>query len=237
MNKYPIKHLSNSSLKQWNTCAFAWKKKYVDHVKQPNTFYFAFGRAVHAALEEYGRMVIMREEIDREKIFETYQQEALKESVGLPSRDLMQFRADYPMGHDLVEATLNFLDGKPIVNVEEEFLVDLGWGIPFKGFFDVVFDDPKISDYKTTSKPWPKKKLNEDTQFTIYYAAYHQLYGVYPKLSVIQLNKKTKETTETFVLRTPLQIEKVKQMVQEMLAELETGIYKKCGRCEMCRLF
>lgn len=233
----PIKHLSNSSIKQWHQCQFAWKKKYVDHVQPPKAYYFAFGRAVHAALEEFGRQTIMREEIDRDRILTVYQQEALKESVGLPQRDLAQFRAEYPMGHDLVENAIDFLAGKDVVNVEEEFLVDLGWGIPIKGFIDVVFGEPKVSDYKTAAKPWPKKKLLEDPQFTIYYAAYHKLYGVYPKLSVIELNKKTKEIKETEILRTPRQIEQVKQMVQEMLKELETGVYKRCGRCEMCRSF
>lgn len=237
MADLPITHISNSSIKQWHQCQFAWKKKYIDHVQQPKNYYFAFGRAVHAALEEYGRMQIMREDIDRQKILETYQQQALIESVGLPYRDLIQFRSDYPMGHDLVEKTLDFLEGKGIANVEEEFLLDLGWGIPIKGFFDIVFVGHKLSDYKTTSKPWPKKKLQEDPQFTIYYAAYHKLYGVYPKLSVLELNKKTKAVTETEILRTPLQIEKVKRSVEEMLVELQTGVFKRCGRCDACRTY
>lgn len=237
MAELPIKHLSNSSIKQWGACQFAWKKKYVDHVQPPKAYYFAFGRAVHAALEEFGRQKIMREEIDLDHILEVYQQEALKESVGLPIRDLAQFRAEYPAGHDLVEKAVEFLSSKDVVNVEEEFLVDLGWGIPIKGFIDVIFAGDHVSDYKTASKPWPKKKLQEDPQFTIYYAAYHQLYGVYPKLSVMELDKKKKVVRETEILRTPLHIEKVKKTVQEMLKELETGVYKRCGKCEICRSY
>lgn len=233
----PVDHLSNSSIKQWKKCQFAWKKKYIDHVKPPSTYYFALGRAIHAGLEEYGRMKIMREEIDLNHILEVYQQAALNESVGLPMRDLAQFRADYPMGHDLLESTIEFLNGTDVVNVEEEFLIDLGWGIPIKGFFDIVFANHKLSDYKTTSKDWPKKKLQEDEQFTIYYAAYHYLYGVYPKLSVIEINKKTKKIKETEILRTPLQIEKVRKSVELMLAELQTGVFKKCGKCDACRSF
>lgn len=233
----PVKHLSNSSIKQWHQCQFAWKKKYVDKVKQPSAYYFALGRSIHAALEEYGRMKIMREEPDRDYLLKVYQQTALKESVGLPIRDLAQLRAEYPMGHDLVEVALDYLANKDIVNVEEEFLVDLGWGIPIKGFIDVTFAGDHVSDYKTASKPWPKKKLQEDMQFTIYYAAYHELYGVYPKLSVIELDKKKKVARETVILRTPRQIEQVKKTVQEMLEELKTGVYKRCGKCDMCRSY
>lgn len=244
MTKYPVKHLSASSIKMYNSCPFSFKAKYILKMKQPGNEHFALGKALHGAVELQARFQIKHgKNLPLDAVLGQYQKLAKIEAAGLNKFALKAFREMYPWGHDLVEQYYYYLCKRPPVAVEQYFKVDMGYRIPILGYIDFIFEDDALRDTKTTSKPWTKADLEGSIQFTIYYEAYKILNGHYPKsIGTIELDKTLIKTDPANAVREQLTFrnsrskEKLDIMVNNVIDGMEQEKYPRCGKrgCWAC---
>lgn len=244
MTKYPVKHLSASSIKLYHSCPFAFKAKYLLKMKQPGNEHFALGKALHGAVELQARFQIKHgKNLPLDAVLKQYQKLAQVEAAGLNKFALKAFREMYPWGHDLVEQYYYYLCKRPPIAVEQYFKVDMGYRIPILGYIDFIFEDDALRDTKTASKPWTKADLEGSIQFTIYYEAYRILYGNYPKtLGTIELDKTLIKTDPANAVREQLTFrnsrskEKLDLMVNAVIDGMEQEKYPRCGKrgCWAC---
>lgn len=242
--KYPVQHLSNSSIKLYLSCPFAFKAKYILGMKQPGNEHFALGKAVHGAAELQSRFRIKHNKnLPLDVVLERYQQLTKKEAASLNRYGRDALRVMHPVGHDLVEKLYYYQCQRPPVLVEQYFKVDLGFDLPLLGYIDVVFEDDALRDYKTASKPWRRNDLDTALQFTIYNEAYKKLYGHYPKsLGTIELDKKLiisqpdQAIREQLTSRGGKHWEKAEIMIQAVIDGLKAEKYPRCGKrsCWAC---
>jgi hypothetical protein len=124
--------------------------------------------------------------------------------------------------------------------------LDFGYGVPLKGFIDCIFEDDALRDYKTASKPWPKSKLDNELQFTIYNEAYNYLYGKYPKsIGTIELDKKLILTDPSNAIREQLTFrnqnsrDKLDLTVKQVIEGIRNEQFRRCGKraCWACSTF
>lgn len=241
----PVKHLSASAIKQYQSCPFAFKAKYILKIQQPSNEHFALGKAIHSAAEFQARFRNKHNKnLPLNVVLETYQKKSTEEAAGLNKPALDAFREMYPWGHDLVEQYYYYLVKRPPVAVEQMFKVDLGYRLPLLGFMDVIFEDHALRDVKTTSKPWSRSDLDNHLQFTIYYEAYKIKYGQYPNsLGTIELDKKLIKTDpanavrEQLTYRTSASREKLDLIVNMVIDGIEQENYRRCGKrsCWSCK--
>lgn len=234
---WPVKHLSNSSIKTYLECPFRFKAKYILKVKQPSNEHFALGNAVHGAGEFQVRFKMKHgKNLPLSAVLEAYQRKATEaaEALNKPAKDA--FRQMYLAGHELAEQLYFYYIDHPPVAVEQYFKVDMGYELPILGFIDAIFEDHEVIDLKTCNKPWPKSKLNDTPQLTIYNEAYYIMHGVYPKkLGIIELNKKmavedkTRAITRRLTTRGANDREKLDIMVNKVIEGMRAGKYPRCG--------
>ena len=244
MTKFPVKHLSNSAIKQYLSCPFAFKAKYILKIKQPGNEHFALGKALHGAVEFQTRFRLKHgKNLPLQVVLESYQQKAKEEAASLNKHALKAFREMYPIGHDLVEQYYYYLIERPPVAVEQYFKVDMGYELPMLGYIDFIFEDDALRDTKTASKPWSKSDLENATQFTIYNEAYNILYGRYPKtIGTIELDKKLIKTDPANAIREQLTFrnarskEKLDILVKTVIDGMKQEHYPRCGKlgCWAC---
>lgn len=242
--EFPVKYLSNSSIKQYLSCGFAFKAKYILKMKQPSNEHFALGGAVHAAAELQSKFRLKHgKNLPLDAVLKKYQQESTEKAKLLNAPAIRAFREMYPAGHDLVEQLYYYQCKRPPIRVEQYFKVDLGFELDLMGFIDVIFEDDALRDYKTASKPWPRHKLDTEMQFTIYNEAYNVLFKKYPKtIGTIELDKKLILTDPSNAIREQLTSrggnhrEKLDIMVNTVIEGMKAGRYKRCGKsgCWAC---
>ena len=243
--EFPVKQLSNSCVKTYIQCPFSWKAKYILKFKMPSNEHFALGKAVHSASEFQIRFNLKRDKnLPLHVVLEKYQEVAKAEAYKLNKYALKTFREMYPVGHDLVEQFYFYLvKRKPLV-VEKYFKVDMGYGIPMIGYMDLIFPDHALRDTKTASKPWPKSKLENEMQFTIYNEAYKLEYGQYPNtLGTIELDKTIIKTDksqnairEQLTHRSESSKKKLDLVVEKMIKGVTDEDFRRCGKrsCWAC---
>src|SRR5690606_1826499 len=118
-------HLSNSAIKLYNNCPFAFKAKYILKVKQPSNEHFALGRAIHSAAEFQIRFNLKHgKNLPLQAVLECYQNEAKSEAAKLNKFAISEFRSMYPHGHDLVEQFYYYLCKRKPIATEQYFKVD-----------------------------------------------------------------------------------------------------------------
>jgi hypothetical protein len=242
---YPVKHLSNSAIKQYISCPFAFKAKYVLKMKQPSNEHFAFGKAVHSAAEYQIRFNLKRNKnLPLHVVLEMYQKTAQEEATKLNKYAIDAFRKMYPYGHDLVEQYYFYLCKRKPVAVEQYFKLDMGFDLPILGYIDVIFEDDALRDVKTASKPWTRGKLDGELQFTIYNEAYNILYGKYPKTigtieldkTIIQTDKSQNAIREQLTHRNSNSREKMNLVINTVIDGMQKEKYPRCGKrsCWAC---
>lgn len=236
--EYPVKRLSHSAIKKYIDCPFSFKAKYILKMKQPSNEHFALGGAVHAAAEFQVRFNLKRNKnLPLQVVLEKYQSQATEEAARLNKFGIKAFREMYPVGHDLVEQLYFYLIKNKPVAIEQYFSVDLGYDLPVMGYMDVIFEDDALYDFKTCSKPWPKSKLNNSLQLTIYNEAYKEMYGKFPNtLGIIELNKKDISITPRGTTRTTRDREILDLTVEKVLKGIRDGDWRRCGKgsCFAC---
>jgi RecB family exonuclease len=237
MTDLPIKQLSNSAIKCYLNCPFAFKAKYILKMKMPSNEHFALGNAIHSAAEFQIRFNLKHNKnLPLGVVLETYQRVAQEQAFKLNKYAINEFRRMYSDGHDLVEQFYFYLCKRKPLETEKRFSVDMGYGIKMAGIIDLIFENHALRDTKTTSKPWTASKLKNEMQFTIYYEAYKILYGVYPKtLGTIELDKNIIKTDkspnairEQLTFRSSSDREKLDITVEKVLRGITDKKYPKC---------
>lgn len=243
--EYPVKHLSNSAIKLYIGCPFAFKAKYILKMKQPSNEHFALGKAVHSAAEFQIRFNLKHgKNLPLQAVLECYQNTAKEEAVKLNKFAISAFRSMYPAGHDLVEQFYYYLCQRKPLETEKYFKLDMGYDLQILGYIDLIFEDHALRDTKTASKPWPKSKLEGELQFTIYNEAYKILYGQYPNsIGTIELDKTIIKTDrsqnairEQLTFRNSNSKEKLDLVVEKVLKGMRDEKYNRCGKrsCWAC---
>lgn len=247
MTDFPVKHLSNSSIKQYLACPYAFKAKYILKMRQPNNEHFALGKAIHGAAELQARFQIKHgKNLPLDAVLKQYQKLASEEAATLNKYGLKALREMYPWGHDLVEQFYYYLCKRPPLEVEKYFKVDMGYELPILGYIDLIFPDDALRDTKTASKPWSKADLEGASQFTIYYEAYNIMYGHYPAtIGTIELDKKLIKSDPANAIREQLTFrnsrskEKLDIMINKVIKGMKEENYPRCGKsgCWACSQF
>lgn len=240
----PIKTLSNSAIKTYNNCPFAFKAKYILKMKMPSNEHFALGGAIHKAAEfQINFNLKHHKNLPLQVVLETYQRQAREEALRLNKFGIEAFRKMYPDGHDLMEQFYYYLCRRKPLESEKYFRVNMGYPLDMLGYMDLIFEDHALRDTKTASKPWPKSKLDNELQFTIYNEAYKILFGVYPSsLGIIRLDKtliKTepnKAIEEQLTFRNSSSRDKLDFAVEKVMRGITDGKYPRCGKrgCWAC---
>lgn len=236
--KYPIRHISASSIKTFNACPYAFKAKYILKMKQPPNEHFAFGTSVHATTELF---MFIKNKYNKipplEAILKHYQKTMAKEAEPLNKRQTDALRDLYTIGHDLSEKLYFKMIEWNTTDEPLGFYADLGWPKKAHGYFDVPVPGG-IKELKTTSSGWTKADRDSSIQFTIYNEAYYKIHGVWPKMDLVELNKRTLEIKETPIRRTAESRVKLDMLVSNMIDGMENNEYPRCEKrsCWACSL-
>jgi len=133
-SELPVKHLSNSSIKLYIQCPFAFKAKYILKIKQPNNEHFALGKAIHGAAELQSRFRIKHgKNLPLEAVLKQYQKLAAEEASTLNKHGIKALRQMYEAGHDLVEQLYYYQCNRPPIAAGQYFKVDLGYEVALLG--------------------------------------------------------------------------------------------------------
>lgn len=236
--QYPIKHVSASSIKCYNTCPYAFKAKYILKLKQPSNEHFAFGTGVHSTTELFMTIKNRSGKIPPlSAIMKHYQKTMKDEAEKLGPRQKDALREMYETGHDLSEKLYYKMIEWNTTDEALMFWADLGWPKKAFGFFDVPVPGG-IKELKTTSSGWSKADRDSSIQFTIYNEAYYKIKGVWPKMDLVELNKKTLEIKETPIRRNSDSRMKLDLLVDKMFKGMDNDEYPRCEKrnCWACSL-
>tara|TARA_B110000438_G_scaffold302318_1_gene359653 strand:+ start:2522 stop:3232 length:711 start_codon:yes stop_codon:yes gene_type:complete len=163
-----LHHLSASSLKTWKSCGLQFYANKVLGVTSESTHELTrVGSAVHHAFENAS------EDKDPHTHLETAlnEQEVVTEEFRERAKEMTQTCIDWGW-YDGIED----LD---ICKAEEEFLIDIGGGVMFKGFIDrldIQGNTARIIDIKTQAKKFTADELRTNLQASIYNIAARKLY-------------------------------------------------------------
>jgi len=165
--------LSASKIKTFTSCQRQYYHRYIDRLPTGTNGRALLGRCVHKAIE-LG--------FQGQEPFEVYNREWIEGLPQVTGKDNMQKL--YNEGLKM----LDLYDFNQIPPLEME----LGFELPFpnreeplvlmQGYFDQVLKGDILIDLKTGLRRPKLGVLRYNPQFIIYYWAYHQLYGVYPKI-------------------------------------------------------
>lgn len=172
-----------SELDLYLQCPFAYKKRYIDGIKdEEESSALHLGTALHAAIRNHF------EGGDAEEAFLIYW-DSLRETpmiyyrhgwqelrdigirwIGLFIKMHAKRFTDFKM-EELLEAPL-FIDG-----VHDNGLISIEGTFDMCGMYENVFT---LTDWKTSSKEYPKSKINKNPQMYLYAHMYKHRYGRLP---------------------------------------------------------
>lgn len=175
---------SYSKLVLFETCPYAFYKKYILGQKMAGNPLSDYGKMVHKILEEYYNGIIKKE--DLVKIYE----ERFKESINVPirlyfdkfvSKDLT-FNY-YNKAHDYFENFEELNKSYNILAVEENFENDID-DFKINGVIDLVLQDYNgnivVIDHKSSNKYSRSELAKKQKQLYLYCYAIREKYGKYP---------------------------------------------------------
>lgn len=180
----------------------------------------------------------IKKNLPLDAILTHYQKETAKGAQELSGVSKEQLRRLYPVGHDLVEKLyFKMLELKPIGSEKRINYLDIGLPLPILGYIDLLFEDG-FGETKTVSKWFTPADIDQMIQLTIYNEAYNTIYGRYPKIRIIEANKKLGDLRVSTVTRTQKHFEKLQIMVDEIVHALTRNEFPRCGKrnCWACNL-
>lgn len=244
--KYPVKHLSNSSIKLFSNCPFAFKTKYLMKFKQPSNEHFALGKSVHGAMEFQIRFRMKHsKDLPLQVLQDNYRKKMAEEATALKPKQIQALREMHESGFELVEQCYWWVKKNNPIATEKRFQLNFGYDLPILGYIDLLMPDGLL-DAKTCSKPWPKSKLDNDVQLTIYNEAYHLLFDEWPKtLGILELDKKEVLTNPSNAARVvtthrnSVHRDKLDMLVDAVLKGMRDNRYPRCNKknCFACEAF
>jgi hypothetical protein len=188
--------ISYSQFSMWSQCPQRWKLNYVDKLKHfSGNIHTVFGSAMHTVLQTYlttfySKTITEADSLDlNDMLFTELKNEFIEskknsEDDPCTKEDLQSFYKDGVSLLDWFKKNKSMYFSKrgyELLGIEIELNYNLGEGLNFIGFMDVVIKDTvrdriKIIDLKTSTKGW-NKWMKTDKQKTDQLLLYKQFYS------------------------------------------------------------
>ena len=178
-------YISASQIKKFGYCPILYKHDYVDGgERMPPNIYMLYGTAIHKALEyNFKQKIKSRKDLPHQEVYakfeEVFDEETDKHNIYRDATySMMIFQAQGTIEQYITEVAP---DLQPLY-VEYEFELKLkNFPITIKGYIDLITEDGRIIDYKTSGKSWKSQyrqtSVDKDIQLTLYSAAYRKAFG------------------------------------------------------------
>lgn len=245
-------HISYSEIKDWKSCSFRHKLKYIDQLSEfKQNQYTSFGTAIHEACESFLKTKTMDISIFETKLKEEWEtgkelpdfsqknfDDCLKDGISLLGEIPKWFEETFP-NWEYVAAEREIY--QPIYQKENS--------PNFKGFIDCIIkcdDKYWILDWKTTMMGWnldKKKDPDIRLQLVLYKKYYSEISGIDLKdikCGFILLKRKYKskkcELFQVSIGEKP--ITEGKKTIDNMLTSMDKGIaVKNKFSCKYCEFY
>ncbi|MBI2571636.1 MAG: PD-(D/E)XK nuclease family protein [Candidatus Schekmanbacteria bacterium] len=237
----PRLRLSYSKMSLFDRCPRAYKKVYVEGVRQKPKPFFSFGSCIHATFEELycwdgiGRRPSWR--TLRRMFHETWKLHRL--GYANPEEEEKYFKEGLDM---LRKYYQRFVAGQPFRKaeaIEAFFELPIGRRGLMNGYIDRIDLLPdgtrEVIDYKTEPTRRTQEQVDKDMQLTTYFWACREAFGYSPsKLSLFMLYHDEKLTTQ----RTDRDVEGLVAFVDGVCARMEAEVEyapkmnKYCRSCD-----
>lgn len=218
--------LSGSTIDLFQQCKRKYYNSKVRGLKKPGkSIALVFGEMIHDALEHYQKELSEEQVIDRfmDTYGPEYQGEDERRSVDAGIKLLREYFKNFPKEHEPYE----------YICLEEEFQIDVGAVLPFRGRIDAVVKDKQtgniyVVEYKTTSmlpaNYFDRYELSSAIDGYILYA--RQKYGRCDGVLVVGLMcSKTKPRVERqIIVRTEEQIKEWLADIRKIAVELKSDL-------------
>lgn len=250
----PLKYISYSRLKLYDTCPRCFYWQYVLGYKTlKDPIYFVFGKAVHTALAQFYsneryRIHPMSTPTAPADPIEMFKDEMRKGYVNVSESNRKSLDQSVYIGIKLLD---NFMKSKERMfvdpeGIEHEYFIDFQnpvtkemAGVKFKGYIDLFSYDDWIVEHKTSVSEWKQERADKEFQASAYALAFYLLKGKMPRGIVYQIF--VKQVTRPRV-QTIITYRDMKDMVQfyewgsDIISKVRQGIYprnpvicKECG--------
>lgn len=240
-NGFDFEHLSATSLKMYLRCPLQFMFRYVKGLKIPPAGVIILGKSVHKGLEENFRHKKQTQiDLPIKKVLEAYSncfdRSKQEEEVDWEGENPGKLK-DEGVGLIKVYHKITAPPIQPIA-VEEGF--ELGFeNVPYtlKGYVDLVDQDKRIRDTKTSRRSYPQNATQTDIQLTAYNLAYKYIKGEEPKslcFDVMVRTKQPKVQTLQSPPRTPAQLTRFLKLLGSIAWAIKTGIFYPCENQQVC---
>lgn len=204
----PAPTISASRITSYLLCPLKYRFTYVDKIPRPwKSAAFAFGSAVHSALEAWQSSRLSGEEMAESEVVKLFLVDWEAEKAGgirFKTNDDETTLAE--KGQALLTLAMQTLKPDPPQAVELPFEIDLvdpetreATGLRLRGVFDLILLNDRLVEIKTAARRWDEFMLETNLQLTAYHLAYETLMKRTPVLEVVTLLKTKKP--EVQVLR------------------------------------
>lgn len=229
--------LSPTALDTYNQCPALYKRRYVQRLRDKPTPALAVGNAVHKAMEvlnyERQKKSPMAFEELRRVYDEAFKQEAPKVGAWNDKTPESEQERGFRMLARIAAATRDMMPAE----VEQWFEFPLLGrpGFTLAGKIDAVLDDGTLVDYKTASKPWHQKKLDEQRQPALYANARLHLTGQAPSKFIFVVADAATDGVKPFPVDvTPAAIRNEMDKVREIADAITAGDFTPGRSCRFC---
>lgn len=212
------KHLSVSAVQAYARCPLAWKRQYIDGVKQPPTPPMSFGLAFARAIEAQHRGQ------DAEATFAQAHAATGNASPGAEHglRLLELYRERFNLMGTPEQKFSLYLPDQGLVPV------------PILGFMDLETAD-EVVEFKTSRNPWSQSRADAEYQSAVYGWAFQRRHHRRP-LSVRYLIFSTRsvdvQEIKTYPTGSDLRLFELAAIVT--WRGIRSGVFPGCGRCPVC---
>jgi DNA helicase-2/ATP-dependent DNA helicase PcrA len=246
----PKAYISYSQIRLYQTCPKKYYYTYIEAVKAPVNDKVFLGIVFHSIVEHYLKEKISNKEPGKEELVNLFEerfqerQKGQEISWGAPEAEARKRGAAF-VRHFLREMTP---DIDPLM-VEKELIVDLAdLDVKLKGVIDLVETDFSITDFKTTTAKWSKKRVQESyLQMQIYKYLFEKSFGdviSYLRFRIIYAKQSTNiKDQKLSVKASDLDTSKMFDIIRYVVENIREGVFYKnenytCGYCEfkdLCR--
>ncbi len=234
--------ISYSALQTFENCPLKYKYSNIDKVKEPKSKEAIFGTLLHSTLNFIHTPALVAPNLEQalDYFSKNWNSEIFE--------DELEERAAFSLGVSMVQKY--YQKNNPadfiIVDLESPFQIEIGDHV-ISGIIDRIDkteDGYEIIDYKTTKKMPSQEKVDNDLQLSVYLQAFLKRYPKEIenidkiKVSLYYLKHGVKLSST----RTQEQLEKVRSLFLEVIAEIEKGNFPPnvnplcdwCGYQKIC---
>ncbi len=218
-SSWNLSTLSHSQLETFATCPLQYKYRYVLKLPERPEHTLSFGQTIHRTLRDFHRTELFSEKRDLDYLLDLYNKHWIP--FGYTSPEHMQTR--YAEGKDLLR---NYYDNhknllREPLYLEKKFTLKIE-GVSLLGSIDRVDRTDQgieIIDYKT-GKAKSQKKVDKDSQLTIYALAAREALGLEADLLSLYFVEHNKKVVTT---RKPEQLSEKREEIAEEIQKINAG--------------